>query len=145
MAPVSETRVNVLFYGSYMNRDVLAEVDLDPGDLRVVRLNGYDIRISPLANLVPSDRHMVYGLLGRATHSELDRLYRHAEQVLGGKYLPFPVLAELREDSLVTALCYIAPSMEAHAADPAYVDRILAPAREFGFPAWYVERIQSYR
>lgn len=44
------------FYGSYMNLDVLKEVDLVPGRVEVARLNGFDILIRPLANLVRSDQ-----------------------------------------------------------------------------------------
>jgi hypothetical protein len=29
-------------------------------------------------------------------------------------------------------------------ADPAYVDRILRPARDHGFPEWYLARIASF-
>lgn len=142
---MSEPSVSVFYYGSYMNREVLAEADLFPDELRVARLSGFDIGIEPLANLVVSDEHRVYGLLARATHAELDRLYRHARHVLGGLYLPFPVLAEELDGRLVPSLCYIAPKLSPGPADPGYVDRILAPAREFGFPSWYVDRLRSYR
>jgi hypothetical protein len=26
-----------------------------------------------------------------------------------------------------------------------YVERILAPARDFGFPAWYIEHLERFR
>jgi hypothetical protein len=45
-------------------------------------------------------------------------------ETLGGKWRP--------------ALCYICPSMEPRRPDPDYVERIIAPARQFGFPDWYV-------
>ena len=99
--------VVTFFYGSYINKDVLAEVDLIPAELVVARLPGYDLDIRPLANLVPSDRHTVYGVLAKATHEELGRLYRHAEAVLGGTYLPYPVLTTTLDDQTVPALCYI--------------------------------------
>jgi hypothetical protein len=34
--------------------------------------------------------------------------------------------------------------MQARAADADYVARIVAPARQFGFPSWYVERLASF-
>jgi hypothetical protein len=40
------------FYGSYINFDVLKEVDLVPESWEVARLGGFDIRIEPRANLV---------------------------------------------------------------------------------------------
>jgi hypothetical protein len=141
---MSEPRVRVFFYGSYMNPEVLREVDLLPEQLEVARLDGYDIRIAPRANLVPSSEHCVYGALAQATHAELERLYAHAETVLGERYLPHPVLVRAA-DRWIPALCYIAPSMAPRPPEPAYVERILKPARELGLPGWYISRLESLR
>ena len=140
-----ESRVWTFFYGSYMNPSVLREVDLVPERFEVARLPGFDIRIEPRANLVPSDSATVYGVLAPATHAELERLYAHARDVLGETYHPHPVLAERIEGGYRPALCYIAPAMEPRPATSDYVDRILAPARERGFPDWYLARILSFR
>jgi hypothetical protein len=35
--------------------------------------------------------------------------------------------------------------MEPRPADPAYVDRILGPARELGFPSWYIEKLERFK
>ncbi len=142
---MQEFKVNVFFYGSYMNLDVLREVELVPDRVEVARLGGFDIQIRPLANLVHSDQHSVYGILAVATHRELDRLYAHARDVLGAVYLPRPVVAQVLDDKFVPALCYIAPTMESRAASDEYVDRILKPAKEHGFPAWYIQRLESFR
>jgi hypothetical protein len=138
-------KVGVFFYGSYMNRAVLREVDLVPDRFEVARLGGYDIRIEPRANLVRSDQHVVYGVLAEATHAELGRLYSHAQDVLGELYLPEAVLVESAGGAWRAALCYICHSMEPRPAAADYVDRIVGPAREFGFPAWYVARLEAYR
>ncbi len=138
-------QVRVFFYGSYMNQAVLDEVDYRPERFEVARLDGWDIRIAPRANLVPSDEHCVYGLLTTATHEELRRLYAHAQKVLGETYLPEAVLVQTSDGGWRTALCYVCHSMEASDAETAYVDRILEPARAFGFPGWYVERLAGYR
>jgi len=140
-----DARVWTFFYGSYMNRAVLSEADVAFGAFEVARLDGYDIRIAPRANLVASPEHCVYGVLARATHPELARLYAHAKDVLGETYLPHPVLAHTQDGDWRAALCYIALSMVPRAPDPAYVDRIVAPARELGFPEWYVERLDWER
>jgi len=141
---MSSQSVVTFFYGSYINRAVLGEVELFPQRFEVARLPGYDISIQPLANLVASDEHTVYGVLATATHAELERLYRHAQDVLGGHYFPHPVVAIASSNELVPALCYIAPSLDPAPAEPAYVRRILEPARELGFPAWYISRLQSF-
>lgn len=142
---IAEPRVRTFFYGSYMNRAVLREVELVPERFEVARLDGYDIRIAPRANLVASAQACVYGVLVEATHAELARLYAHARDVLGEIYLPHPVLAQTRDGGWFPALCYIAPTMVARRPDPAYLDRILQPARELGFPEWYIRRLESER
>ena len=140
---MSEPTVTTFFYGSYINREVLREVGLEPARFEVVRLPGYDISIRPLANLVASDERTVYGVLASATHAELDRLYRHARDVLGGLYLPHPVLVHTLSDQVEPALCYIAPELTPRAPDAAYVRRIVDPAQRLGFPAWYLARLES--
>jgi hypothetical protein len=141
---MSETEVLVFFYGSYMNRTVLAEVGLAPGVWESASLLGFDIRIAPRANLVRASDQMVFGVLATASHAELRRLYAHAETVLGEVYLPEAVLVRAQA-GWRPALCYIAASMVERPAEAEYVERILQPALELRFPAWYVERIESFR
>ncbi|NNL43339.1 MAG: gamma-glutamylcyclotransferase, partial [Desulfobacterales bacterium] len=106
-------KVWTFFYGSYINLNVLHQVDLVPEHYEVARLNGFDIQIRPLANLVRSDQHCVYGIVATATHDELKRLYAHAEHVLGGVYLPEAVLTVTLDRTWRPALCYISPTMGA--------------------------------
>ena len=137
--------IAIFFYGSYINLDVLAEVDLVPDSVEVAELRGFDITIRPLANLVRSDERSVYGILTRATHAELERLYFHAREVLGGEYLPEAVVCQTAGGDLSPALCYIAPDLPPGPAAADYVDRILGPARGYGFPDWYLRRLESFR
>lgn len=142
---MEKPHVWTFFYGSYMNFAVLKEVDLVPDRHEVARLGGFDIRNQPLANLVRYDQRCVYGIVATATHDELARLYRHAADVLGGVYLPEAVLTETKDGKLRPALCFIAPSMEPKPATSDYIDRLVEPAKEYGFPAWYIERLESFR
>ena len=142
---MKQPRVWTFFYGSYINLNVLNEVDLVPEQYEVARLNGFDIQIRPLANLVRSDQHCVYGILTAATHDELKRLYTHAEHVLGGVYLPEAVLAVTLDRKWRSALCYISPSMDAEPAANDYIDRIVGPAKEYRFPTWYIDRLERFR
>lgn len=144
VAPSHDPKVVTFFYGSYINPAVLREVDLVPDRIEVARLPGFDIEIRPLANLVPSELHSVYGILATATHAELERLYSHARDVLGGVYLPRAVLAQTLLGQVEPALCYVAPSLPAAQASSEYVGRIVEPARSYGFPDWYVRRLESF-
>jgi len=141
----SGSLVSVFFYGSYMNRAVLGEVGLAPRRWEPAALAGFDIRIAPRANLARAPGQLVFGVLALATHAELERLYDHARDVLGGVYLPEAVLVQAGSGAHEPALCYLAPRMVEGPVDPGYLDRILEPARELGFPASYLARLESFR
>ncbi len=140
-----QPKVWTFFYGSYMNFNVLKEVNLAPEQWEVARLDGFDIRIQPRANLIRSEQHCVYGIVATATHEELVQLYAHAKDILGEIYLPEAVLVVTMDGKWRPALCYICPSMAAGPADKDYVDRILKPAKEFGFPDSYIKRLESFQ
>jgi purine nucleoside phosphorylase len=142
---VPEPAVWVFFYGSYINMDVLREAQYSPARCEVARLAGFDICIRPRANLFRSTQHCVYGILATGAHAELSRLYAHAKDVLGETYLPEAVLAETLEGSWKPALCYVCPAMVPRPATNDYIDRIVTPARKYGFPTWYLERLESFR
>jgi len=140
-----EAEVRTFFHGSYMNFDVLREVNYIPEKWAVAKLSGFDIVIRPRANLLRSEQHCVYGIVATATHQELGRLYAHAQDIILGKiYLPEVVLVETSDNKWQPALCYICPEMKSQPAAPDYVDRIVKPAKEFGFPEWYIKRLESF-
>lgn len=140
-----DRQIWTFFYGSYMNFEVLREVNYVPEKWAVAKLSGFDIVIGPRANLVHSNQHCVYGIIATATHQELSRLYAHAQDVLGEIYLPEAVLVETTDGKWQPALCYICPEMRPQPAARDYVDRIIKPARAFGFPEWYIKRLESFR
>jgi hypothetical protein len=142
---MTEPHVWVFFYGSYMNLRVLKEVAIVPPQWEVARLPGYDIVIAPRANLVRAEQHAAYGIVALTTHSELTRLYAHAKDVLGEIYLPEAVLVQTLDGKWMPAMTYLCPEMRPGPVEAAYVERIAAPARELGFPAWYLARIERFR
>jgi hypothetical protein len=142
---MNDPKVAVFFYGSYMNAEVLKEARLSPERFEPTMLDRFEIVIRPLANLHRSDRGRVYGVLTFATHAELERLYAHAREVLGGDYVPFPVVVTVRSGELVPALCYLAPRLDSKPASNDYVSRIVEPARQHGFPDSYIRHLESFR
>ena len=139
-------KVWVFFYGSYINLDVLAEVDLVPVGVEVVTLDGFDFVIAPRANIIPSSDGIVYGILGQATHAELDRLYsEHSQGKLGQTYLPEAVIVKDAGGNLKPALTYICHDMTPGTVDEDYVERIAKPAEKLNFPAEYIKNIRSFR
>ncbi|HEX3107378.1 MAG TPA: gamma-glutamylcyclotransferase family protein [Terriglobales bacterium] len=139
-----EPEMWTFFYGSYMNFDVLSEVQYMPENWEASRLPGFQILIRPRANLVRSDQQSIYGILATGTHAELGRLYVHARDVLGETYLPEAVLTETDDGKFRLALCYICPEMTPRAANNDYVDRIVVSARKYGFLSWYIQHLESF-
>ena len=139
---VSEASAWTFFYGSFINLDVLEQADYVPERYEVARLDGFDIRLEPLANVVPSNNRCVFGIVALATHAELAGLYG---QDWVGTYLPHPVVVTTLDGKLRPALCYIAPDVEHKPPTSDYIDRIVGPARQYGFPDWYIERIERFR
>jgi hypothetical protein len=139
---MAEPTVWTFFYGSFINLDVLRQAGYIPERFEVARLTGFDIRIQPLANLVRSDQHCVYGIVALATHEQLHRLY---SQEWVGTYLPEPVLVETLDGKWRPAFCYVAPAPPPRPAGDDYIDRIVTPARQHGFPEWYIARLESFR
>lgn len=138
-ATKEETKVLVFFYGSFMNRKVLAEGGCLPGRIEVARLFGFDVQTQPLVTLARSDHDCVYGILCEASHEELARLYG---QEWVKAYVPEPVVVMALDGRLVPALCYIDPPRLPVKPERAYLERVVAPARELAFPAWYVARLE---
>ncbi|MDB5929016.1 MAG: hypothetical protein JWR60_723 [Polaromonas sp.] len=134
-------RIAVFFYGSFIRCEVMARGGLRPDRIEVARLNGFDIHVSPHACLSQSDRHAVYGVLVWATHAELDTLYS-MDGV--GRFLPEAVIVQTPAGTLQPAICYIPLTCGDKPADPDYLDALLNAARGYGFPAWYLERLESF-
>lgn len=140
---MAEKKVWVFFYGSFINRQVLARGGLALERFEIARLWGFDIVIETLATLVPSDRHCVFGIACEVTHEQLRTLY--AQDWLGGSYLPEAVLVETQGAQLLPALCFVAPARPPARPANDYLDWITAPAREYGFPDFYIERLERFR
>jgi AIG2 family protein len=142
---MEETRVWTFFYGSYINFDVLREAGVAAERWEVARLLGWEMAIRPRANLYRSEGGVVYGIVATMTHAELDRLYAHAREVLGETYAPEAVLVDTLDGRWRPALCYISWHMEPRPAQRDYIDRIVGAAQAFGFPAWYIEHLATFR
>jgi hypothetical protein len=140
-----EPRIWTFFYGSFIDLGVLRVLGVALEEHEPARLSGFDIRIQPLANLIRSDRDCVYGIVALASHEELRRLYDYARRELGTVYHPEPVLVETFDGKWRAALCYIAPVMESRKPSNEYLEHIVEPAKQYGFPDWYIARLEDFR
>ena len=131
-------RVDVFFYGSFINPAVLRRNGFAAERLEAGLVAGYEIAFRPTATLDRAPGGVVYGVMCSATHDELTALY---DQEWLRPYRPEAVLVHLRDGRVAPALCWIAagPTGAPPAAD--YRASIAAAAREHGFPDWYVARV----
>ena len=136
-------RVWVFFYGSFMSPEVLARADVHSTDRQKARLDGWELKITSRATVVPAPGGAVYGIVARLTHPEIDTLYR--KDWFGfGPYGPEAVQVTTVGGDSVPALCYVAWQLADGKPGPEYIEKMVAVARDHAFPEEYVRRIQAF-
>ena len=137
---MSSRRIDVFFYGLFMDQRVLEEKGVQPTDVRLAAVPGFKLRIGARAALVPTADAEVLGAVVKLSHADIERLYSEPSVQA---YRPEPVLAVLRDGTTVAALCYNLPEPpgpDEHNAD--YASRLRAVAQRIGLPSDYVASIQ---
>jgi len=132
-------RVDVFFYGLFMDAELLRTKGTHPMNLRMASVLGFALRIGRRATLISAPSSRVYGMLVELTHTEIGQLYSEPSV---SAYRPEAVVADLADGSRVPALCFnlpLAPSPEE--ASPDYAGRLRDLGRRLGLPADYVENI----
>jgi thiol-disulfide isomerase/thioredoxin len=132
-------RLNVFFYGLFMDQDLLREKRLSPTNVELASVSGYGLRIGRRAGLVRRELETVYGMVMALTPAELTRLYGD-----GGfqDYQPMAVLGRLKDGSLIPALCYNPPvPPAANERNSEYATRLRAVGHKVGLPEEYLQSI----
>ncbi len=133
-------RIEVFFYGLFMDADLLRTKGADPVKIRPACVPGFALSIGQRATLVRNPGARAYGMLMELTHTEIERLYSETSV---STYRPEAVLSELADGSRVPALCFnliVPPGPEE--ANSEYAAKLRDLARRLGFPSDYVESIQ---
>jgi hypothetical protein len=137
---MSSRRIEVFFYGLFMDADFLRGKGADPINIRAACVPGFALRIGQRATLLRIPDARVYGILMELTHVEIEQLYSEASV---RAYRPEAVLAELTDGSRVPALCFnllVPPGPEE--ANPEYAAKVRDLARRLGLPSGYAESIR---
>ena len=133
-------RIDVFFYGLFMDDALLRERGTNPVDRRMATVQDFSLVIGARATLVPCARRTVHGVLFSLTHTEVDALY--SEESVSA-YRPEAVLAQLADGSVIPALCFNLPAPpSADERNPQYVSRLRELATRIGLPPSYVSSIQ---
>ena len=133
-------KINVFFYGLFMDETLLQAKGIVSPNLRVASVPGFQLRIGARATLVPAPSGRVFGLVASLAHNELERLYSEPSVQA---YKPEAVLAYLINGETIAALCYNLvepPSSDEHSVD--YASKLRALAKRLNFPSDYVLSIQ---
>ena len=133
-------KINVFFYGLFMDETLLQAKGIALPNLRVASVSGFQLRIGTRATLVPAPSGRVFGLVASLSHKELERLYSEPSVQA---YRPEAVLAYLTNGETLAALCFNLvepPSSDEHNLD--YASKLRALAERLNFPSDYVSSIQ---
>jgi hypothetical protein len=133
-------KINVFFYGLFMDEDLLHARGATPANLRLASVAGFQLRIGSRATLVPAASGRVFGLVASLSHEELEQLYSEASL---RAYCPEAVLASLSHDEVLAALCFNLPeppSADEH--NPNYAFQLRSLAERLNFPAEYIASIR---
>jgi hypothetical protein len=133
-------RIDVFFYGLFMDDALLREKGMNPKDRRMAFVENFSIIIGARATLIPCEGRTVHGVLFSLTHSELDVLYSEESVSV---YRPEAVLAQLDDGSATPALCFnlpVPPSIEER--NPEYASKLRGLAERIGLPPSYVSSIK---
>jgi Gamma-glutamyl cyclotransferase, AIG2-like len=133
-------KIDVFFYGLFMDEDLLQSKGVIPTNLRSASVSEFQLRIGNRATLVPSQGGRVFGLVASLSHVDVERLYSESSM---SAYRPEAVLVHLSNGEVLAALCFNLPdppSAEERNAD--YASKLHSLAERLNFPAEYVASIQ---
>jgi Gamma-glutamyl cyclotransferase, AIG2-like len=132
-------RVEVFFYGLFMDEELLRGKGLEPEGGEIAAIDGFALHIGQRAALVPTPGAKVYGLVS-LTRSELDRLYSESSVQA---YKPQAVLAQLASGGVVAALCYnLRQPPSPTERNPEYAVKLRAVSQKAGLPAECIASLQ---
>ena len=140
MTEAEVRRIDLFFYGLFMDDALLREKGVEPRNRRMAFVENFSLVIGARATLVPYANATAHGVLFSLTHSEVDALYSEASLSV---YRPEAVSAQLADGRVIPALCFnlpVPPSTEER--NPQYASKLRELASRIGLPPSYVSSIQ---
>ena len=137
---MSSRRIEVFFYGLFMDADLLRTKGAHPVNVRAACVPGFALRIGQRATLLRAPDARAYGVVMELTHAEIEQLYSEASV---RAYRPEAVITELSDGSRVPALCFnllVPPAPDE--ANSEYAAKLRDLACRLGLPSHYVESIK---
>jgi hypothetical protein len=133
-------RIDVFFYGLFMDEALLLGKGMTPKNRRMASVDNFSLVIGARATLVPCASAIVHGVLYSLTHAEVDALYVEDSVSV---YRPEAVSVRLADGSVTAALCFNLPlPPSATERNPQYATKLRELAERIGLPPSYVSSIQ---
>ena len=137
---MDQRRLDVFFYGLFMDHQLLDGKGIRPVDIRLAAVPGFVLRIGTRAALVPTPAGEVHGVLMKLSHTDIEKLYSEPSVQA---YRPEPVLAVARNGATVAALCYNLPEPPSpDERNAEYASKLRSLAQRIGLPNDYVASIR---
>src|SRR5262245_18033858 len=71
-SPNPSRRIDVFFYGLFMDADLLRTKGVQPANIRQAAVRGFSLRIGQRATLVPDAKERSHGILMQLTQAEIE-------------------------------------------------------------------------
>ena len=128
-------------YGSNMDRAHMARLcpQAEPYGAAALRSYKYVMAASGFATVIPWPGSFVHGVLWKVGPKEIAALDRY-EDVEGGLYRAVHLPVKYK-DRLLRALIYLASGDKTGVTPPGYIEKIVQAAKDWNFPAGYVEHL----
>lgn len=139
MRKAEARRIDVFFYGLFMDEALLREKGVHPVNRRLASAENFCLLIGARASLAPCANGMVHGIVFSLTHSEMDKLYSEDSVSM---YRPEAISVRLTDGSVIPALCFNLPEPPSIAErNLDYAAKLRVLAERLGLPRDYVSSI----
>jgi hypothetical protein len=137
---MSARRIDVFFYGLFMDADLLRSKGVHPENVRQACAPGFALRIGQRASLIRDAHSRAYGVVMSLTHAEIDQLYSETSVQA---YRPEAVLIELSDGSQSPVLSFnLVEPPKPEERNPEYAAKLRSLAQLLGLPQEYINAIQ---
>lgn len=137
---MTERRIEVFFYGLFMDDDLLSSKGIVPMNPRPASIEGFGLRIGKRATLIPARHERSYGMVMGLTYEELQTLYSGPGLE---HYRPEALPCTTLSGEPVCALCYNLPNAPApDEVNEEYAGQLRRVLAKLGFPPEYVESVR---
>ena len=132
-------KMEVFFYGLFMDSTILLKNGVKPSNPRKGYLNDYELKIGNRASLIPCKGQKSYGMVMTVDSDAIHDLYAEASVA---DYIPEEVHIITGTNEFISATCYNLPAESLTGTNEAYALSLYKLATEQGFPGEYLDKIK---